>query len=213
MAISESHPVHFVDQQMKYVRRQIVTGCAVLRDLASPNLSPRMFFLDFFVYPPIILLCLFVAFDHSGLEQWLKSATLIVSGYWFWTLTEYVAHRFVLHRVPVFATLHKAHHDEPHALIGTPTIFSLVVFYCFAFWPVAEFDGMRPAASWFAGLLLGYFLYVTAHYIVHHVSSGGFRFVKKLKRQHALHHHSEADCNFGVTTSFWDRLFGTLSVR
>ncbi len=203
--------MQFSDQHMNYVRRQVVTGYAVLKNFASPDMSPRMFFLDFYVYPPVILVCLFFAFDHGGLEQWLKSAALIVSGFWFWTLTEYVAHRFVLHRVPVFATLHKAHHDEPHALIGTPTVFSLVVFYCFAFWPVAELDGMRPAASWFAGLLIGYLLYVTAHYLVHHVGSGGFRIIKKLKRQHALHHHGEADCNFGVTTSFWDRMFGTLS--
>ena len=198
---------------MKYMRRQIVTGYSVLKDFASPDMSSCMFFLDFYVYPPVILVCLFFAFDHSGLEQWVKSAALIVSGLSFWTLTEYVAHRFILHRVPVFASLHKAHHDEPHALIGTPTCFSLVVFYCFAFWPVAEIDGLRPAASWFAGILAGYFLYITVHFVVHNVGSGGFRIVKRLKRQHALHHHGEADCNFGVTTNFWDHLFGTLSVR
>lgn len=213
MAKIGNHTVHFVDQQMKYMRRQIDAGCCAVKGFASPDMSPRMFFLDFYVYPPVILVCLFIAFDHGGLEQWVKSALLILSGCCAWTLTEYIAHRFVLHRVPVFATLHRAHHDEPRAFQGTPTIFSLMAFYCFAFWPIAEFYGMRPAASWFAGLLVGYFLYISAHYVVHHVGSGGFRFVKKLKRQHSLHHHSEVGCNFGVTTTFWDRLFGTLSLR
>ena len=65
---------------MRYVRQQIVTGYAALKDFASPDMSPRMFFLDFYVYPPVILVCLFFAFDHSGWEQWVKSTALIVSG-------------------------------------------------------------------------------------------------------------------------------------
>ena len=202
----ESRIVHFMGQQIK-------SGWLILKPVASPVMSPRMFYLDFFVYPPIILACLIIAFDHGGWLQWVKSVALIISGYGIWTLIEYVAHRFVLHRVVFFATLHGAHHDQPNALIGTPTVFSLAMFFCLAFWPIAEFDGMRPAASWFAGLLAGYFLYIVVHYLVHHVSSGGFRFIKVLKRRHALHHHSEVECNFGVTTNFWDRLFGTLAVR
>jgi sterol desaturase/sphingolipid hydroxylase (fatty acid hydroxylase superfamily) len=29
------------------------------------------------------------------------------------------------------------------------------------------------------------------------------------KRRHALHHHVCPDQNFGVTTDFWDAVFGT----
>lgn len=199
--------------QSSRLHRVFITTRAVLRGLVSPTMSPRMFYLDFFVYPVIIFVCLILAFDKSGYEQWAKSLTLIIAGYCFWTLAEYLVHRFILHRVPVFSTLHMAHHDEPKELIGTPTIFSLAAFYCVAFLPIAEYDGIQPAASWLSGLLAGYLWYVVAHYAVHHVGSGGYIFIKKLKRQHALHHHSEDSCNYGVTTKLWDRLFGTLAER
>ena len=205
--------MEFLEFQFRRLRRQIATGRAAVWGLVSPDMSPPMFFLDFVVYPSIIIACLFIAFDNSGYEQWLKSLTLVVSGYWFWTLAEYIVHRFVLHRVPLFSTLHKAHHAAPRELIGTPTVFSLAVFYCFAFWPIAEYDGVQPAASWLAGLLAGYFWYVAVHYAVHHFGSGGYSFIKRLKRQHAVHHHGEGECNFGVTTTLWDRLFGTLNAR
>ena len=29
------------------------------------------------------------------------------------------------------------------------------------------------------------------------------------KRRHALHHHAQEPCNFGVGTGVWDAVFGT----
>jgi sterol desaturase/sphingolipid hydroxylase (fatty acid hydroxylase superfamily) len=47
---------------------------------------------------------------------------------------------------------------------------------------------------------------------VHHLGSGGSRGLRRLIKLHAVHHH-DTDHNFGVTTAFWDRVFGTLASR
>ena len=179
----------------------------------SSQMSAQMFFLDFIVYPLLILVCLTVSFSGSTLHQVLISVALIISGYLTWGLVEYLVHRFVLHHVPFFSTVHMAHHDASGELIGTPTIFSVMIFYCFAYWPCAEVFGSRVASAFSAGLLAGYLFYVGVHYAVHHLGSGGFAFMRGLKRQHAMHHYGESGKNFGVTTVFWDRLFGTQATR
>lgn len=81
------------------------------------------------------------------------------------------------------------------------------------FWPIAEYDGIRPAASWLTGLLAGYLTYCAVHYVVHHFGSGGHGLIGRRKRQHAVHHHGKGNYNSGVTTTLWDRLLGTLAAR
>lgn len=203
--------MELVEFQYQRLRRYVVKAGAAMGGLVSPRMSQRMFFLDFIVYPILIVACLIVAFGNDSYGQWLESLALVVFGYGFWTLAEYLVHRFVLHHVPMFSAVHNAHHDAPRELIGTPTVLSVAVFFCSAFLPVAEFYGVRPAGAWLAGLLSGYLSYAAIHYAVHHLGSGGYGLVKRLKRQHGVHHHRNGNCNFGVTTSLWDRLFGTLA--
>ena len=184
-------------------------GSRRLKGLFAPVMSARMYFLDFYVYPPLIILCLIVAFKAVAAGKLPEMLALVIFGYLMWTLVEYLAHRYVFHHIAGFRGLHEAHHAEPNELIGSPTIFSLAIFYCLAYWPIASIWGVRPAAAFLAGLLTGYLSYVLVHYAVHHFGSHGFRLMKKLKRQHALHHHVSQQRYFGVTTSFWDKVFGT----
>ena len=39
------------------------------------------------------------------------------------------------------------------------------------------------------------------------------RYFYRLKRRHAQHHHVDGGRNFGVTTGFWDRIFGTVATK
>jgi sterol desaturase/sphingolipid hydroxylase (fatty acid hydroxylase superfamily) len=191
------------------MRRCIGIARTTASGIMSSQMSAQMFFLDFVVYPLLIIICLIIAFDGSAFRQALVSLALVISGYLIWGLVEYVIHRFVLHHVPFFSVIHKAHHDASDELIGTPTIISAVIFYCVVYWPGAEIFGYRPASAFSAGLLAGYLFYVSVHYAVHHLGSGGYGFMRKLKRRHAIHHYHVNEKNFGVTTGFWDRLFGT----
>ncbi|MEP7172430.1 MAG: sterol desaturase family protein [Aestuariivirga sp.] len=198
---------------LKSMKRCIAVARASGRGILASQMPAAVFFLDFVVYPLLILGCLTIAFDGSTPRQAMINAALVISGYLAWGLVEYAVHRFVLHHVPFFSAVHRAHHNASDELIGTPTILSVMIFYCLVYWPGMELLGHRPAAAFSAGLLAGYLFYAGVHYAVHHLGSGGFAFLQVLKRQHAMHHHGASEKNFGVTTVFWDRLFGTLAAR
>lgn len=178
-------------------------------------MSPRWFFMDFYVYPPMIVLALLVAFD-GGWGQAVQSAGLVVLGGVVWTLAEYLIHRFGFHHLPGLKAAHMAHHADPAGLHGSPTVVTVLVFAGLVALPLWWVAGLAPAAALTAGAMLGYLWYVTVHYVVHHAGSlgpgwlrGGMR---ALIRAHAVHHH-QTRWNFGVTTTLWDRVFGTLHRR
>jgi 4-hydroxysphinganine ceramide fatty acyl 2-hydroxylase len=64
------------------------------------------------------------------------------------------------------------------------------------------------AFHFMAGLVNGYLFYSFIHYSIHR-----FRPPKRFKRlwsHHTLHHYKYGEKAFGVSTLFWDRVFGTL---
>ena len=177
----------------------------------SPDMTPFLFFLDFLVHPPIILASiawgLYISQSHS---IWL-ALSMIPLGLLTWTLIEYLVHRFVLHQIPGLQDMHQAHHDETQELIGTPTPVSLPLLLIAVLWPMTYALGTSLALLWFAGFLIGFIAYTFVHYAVHHLSSGGRRWLKQLKFQHNIHHHGTSNQNFGVSTSLWDHVFRTYS--
>jgi len=58
------------------------------------------------------------------------------------------------------------------------------------------------------GVVAGYLVYSLTHHATHHWRSRG-PLARRRKQWHAQHHHSDAPVCFGVTTRFWDRVFGT----
>ena len=65
------------------------------------------------------------------------------------------------------------------------------------------------AFSVLAGFLVGYAFYLLVHYSVH-IFRAPNNFFKFLWVNHAIHHYSEDDIMFGVSTPIWDYVFGTL---
>src|SRR5690606_36564312 len=61
-------------------------------------------------------------------------------------------------------------------------------------------------AAFFAGFLFGYLIYDECHYAMHHANfkSGLF---KKIKDHHMLHHYSDPERGFGVSSAIWDVIF------
>ena len=198
--------MEFAEAGLENLKRYGRKSREIAWGFVTPNMSPVMFFLDFVFYPPVIIICLAVGFWHIPA---ITAVTLVCGGIFTWTLAEYSVHRFVLHRIAIFSKLHQAHHDESLELIGTPTLYSAFFLVAVAYLPAAVLTDRYTAACWFAGLLIGYVYYVFVHYAVHHLSSGGFQFMKSLKRQHSIHHHGASESNFGVTTDLWDRVFRT----
>ncbi|RVW30084.1 Dihydroceramide fatty acyl 2-hydroxylase FAH1 [Vitis vinifera] len=65
------------------------------------------------------------------------------------------------------------------------------------------------APALFGGGLLGYVMYDVTHYYLHHGQPSS-KVPRNLKKYHLNHHFRIQDMGFGITSSLWDRVFGTL---
>lgn len=125
-----------------------------------------------------------------------------------WTLIEYVVHRYVLHGLQPFKRWHAEHHLRPRALICSPTIVTAPLFVLLVFLPVLWLCGIWQGSALSLGLLAGYLAYGLIHHATHHWQMPG-AWLAQRKRWHALHHHLAQPVCFGVTSSFWDLVFGS----
>jgi sterol desaturase/sphingolipid hydroxylase (fatty acid hydroxylase superfamily) len=192
-------------------RSYLSSAWTFAKSLVSPQMTPTLFFMDFIVHPPIILASIFWGLYINHDNSILLALSMVPAGLLVWTLIEYLVHRFVLHKIPGLQEMHQAHHDETQELIGTPTPLSLPILFLIVLWPMTYLLGSSLAWLWFAGFLIGFIGYTFVHYAVHHLSSGGWRWLKHLKFQHNVHHHGTSNFNFGVSTSLWDHVFRTYS--
>ncbi len=167
------------------------------------------------IYIPVLSSMMYYAYQHfhySGLQVFL----LWCSGMFFWTLFEYVAHRFLFHLISetergqkIIYILHGNHHHYPRdkqRLIMPPVpglIISSVVF------SIQYLILGKAALLFFPGFIVGYLIYGTIHYAIH-AFNPPFKFMKPLWRNHHLHHYKDQNKGFGVSTTLWDRVFGTM---
>ncbi len=142
-------------------------------------------------------------------DQRLALIVFTLAGLGGWTLIEYVLHRFVLHHIPPFCHWHEEHHRRPTALIFTPTILSASINALLVFLPAFVVLGnLRQACALTLGILTGYLAFGITHHAIHHWHLDN-TWLKQRKHWHALHHHTvQAGC-YGVTTAFWDHVFGS----
>lgn len=170
-------------------------------------------------YGGISIAMLAYAVRWQGLSWWSVGA-LFLSGTLTWTLTEYILHRFVLHYVedhPVIQRWHNfahgAHHDVPRDLrfvTASPFVtFPIAVLFWLLFWLIL---GWKWVWAFYAGFGIGYVLYEYTHYAIHRYPHPPLSFLRGLWQNHNLHHFKTPDKRFGVTTTLWDRVFGTYKV-
>ena len=179
------------------------------------SLSKVPFFVPLIVYIPVIAFLIWKAFFDIQMSA-LAFAGWLFSGIFIWTLSEYLLHRFVFHLVPssglghrIHFIFHGVHHDYPNdakRLVMPPSasIPLAIAFYLL-------FDWLLPHEAIFAffpGFIGGYLVYDMTHYALHHAN---FRtpFLKKLKQHHMLHHYSDSTKGYGVSLSFWDKIFNS----
>ena len=163
---------------------------------------------------PIIFCCLYLAYfeKHFAIG---RIALIYVGALFFWTLFEYVFHRFVFHIVGESKgakrfryVLHGIHHEyplDPERLFMPPlpgillsaTLFG--IFYIFLGQWIWAF---------FPGFLSGYLMYVFTHYAIHKYKPP--KALKFIWKHHSHHHYKDDERAFGVSNIFWDRIFGTM---
>ena len=180
--------------------------------ILSFKLGKVAYAVDLAVYLIAPTLAAAVVYYFSERGEALPILAAAILGFVSWTLLEYVLHRFVLHHLPPFKQWHGDHHLNPTAAVGTPTMFSLSLIALIIFLPAVYLAGWQLGGGFAMGLLVGYSIYTWVHHGEHHWH-GQNKWFRKLKRAHAIHHYAHNDRNYGVTTSFWDRLFGTYSQK
>ncbi|MBT2509810.1 sterol desaturase family protein [Streptomyces sp. ISL-98] len=70
--------------------------------------------------------------------------------------------------------------------------------------------GLGCAAT--SGFTVGYVIYDTLHYYLHHHRPTS-RIGRSLRRRHMQHHFRDNRTGFGVSCPYWDYVFGTAPLR
>jgi sterol desaturase/sphingolipid hydroxylase (fatty acid hydroxylase superfamily) len=171
------------------------------------------YYMDFVVFPIVLPALLIAAHRYGGQIHPLAATTAVFSGVFFWTFLEYAIHRFVLHAGLVFSADHEAHHAAPKAEIGTPTWLTLLILVFGIYLPAVLLLHLGLGLLFGFGVTFGYLVYSFAHYSLHQWNFRNDGLFNTWKRIHALHHFGAKDGNFGVTSSLWDHVFGTVVVK
>jgi sterol desaturase/sphingolipid hydroxylase (fatty acid hydroxylase superfamily) len=141
---------------------------------------------------------------------------LFLAGVVFWSLFEYVAHRYIFHWDPktekarkFVYILHGNHHHFPRdrqRLFMPPVPSLLISSTLFAImWLVMGWNVL----AFFPGFVFGYLMYGTMHYAIH-AWNPPFKWMKPLWRNHHLHHYKNEHNGYGVSSTLWDHIFGTM---
>lgn len=126
-----------------------------------------------------------------------------------YSLIEYVFHRWLLHGS--LTRDHKLHHVEPSAAHAMPFSTGLAA-HTVMLVTLSLGIGLDLALCITLGSSIGYAIYGQLHELIHRDPSLARRLTPRLYRHHMLHHRTRSggdEYNFGVLTTFWDRLFGT----
>jgi 4-hydroxysphinganine ceramide fatty acyl 2-hydroxylase len=146
----------------------------------------------------------------------LLTASLFLAGFLFFTLLEYLAHRFFFHMVPstkikakIQYSVHGVHHEFPKDKdrLAMPPIIAML--YAAAFYFVFLFLLGDYVFSFLAGILIGYATYLLVHYMVHAFQPPKNR-LKILWVHHGIHHYKNPEVAFGVSSPLWDYVFRTM---
>jgi len=179
------------------------------------SLSKVHFSIPLFIFVPVIGYFAWKAIFPGEMSLILFGAYFL-SGIFIWTFTEYVMHRFVFHFTPkgkwmerIHFIFHGVHHDYPNdanRLVMPPSAsIPLAAGFYFLF---TLFLQEFAVAAFFSGFMSGYLFYDMTHYALHHTNFKS-NFWKKLKKHHMLHHYSDSENGYGVSSDFWDKIFGS----
>ncbi len=167
----------------------------------------------FLIYSGFLL---YYSITSIGTLSGWQTAGIFAAGLFVFSLVEYVMHRYLFHigtstkrREKLQYTLHGVHHEFPKdkERLAMPPIMSITIATTLLF--VFKLILGDLVFAFLPGFLVGYAAYLSMHYILHSFKApkGFFNF---LWVNHAVHHYKDQTKAYGVSTPFWDYVFGTL---
>ena len=167
------------------------------------------------MYAPVLLLLPYYSISSLSLEAW-QVVLVFLGGMFFWTFTEYILHRFAFHYHPdtdrgkrINYVLHGNHHEYPRDrerlfMPAAPSLIIASMFFMVFYLVLGKYS-----FPFFPGFMFGYLIYGSMHYAIH-AWNPPFKWMKPLWRNHHLHHYKHGDLGFGVSSTLWDHVFGTM---
>lgn len=167
------------------------------------------------MYLPLIIYLVLHSYNKFNFPLIYISA-IFLAGMLSWTFFEYLMHRFAFHfiadnpRIQRFVyILHGNHHEYPRdkERLFMPPVPSLIIASLFfsLFYSVVGIN----VFMFFPGFIFGYLMYGSMHFAIH-AWNPPYKWMKPLWRNHHLHHYKNEHRGFGVSTTLWDRVFGTM---
>lgn len=141
-------------------------------------------------------------------------------GLFFWTIVEYVFHRFGFHGEDKYLAdstlafalhflIHGIHHAFPQDKLRLvfPPILALPIYQYIFKSVFLSFPAFMNEPV-MAGAVFGYVAYDMIHYYLHHNTPLN-EYWHGMKIYHMQHHYKNGRLGFGVSQKLWDIVFGT----
>lgn len=185
------------------------------------SMMERMTSTPWFVVPLLWVPVACALLHHAHTRLGLAAASLpwaVAVGVLGWQLVEYSIHRWLFHLKPtgpksieLHFMLHGHHHKYPmdvDRLVFPPLPAGLAMGLFFGL--LASLLPLAWAVALMGGGILGYTAYDTTHWALH--SNAWDPFVTpKLRTSHMDHHYVNDTVGYGISSTLYDLLFGTLS--
>ena len=153
-------------------------------------------------------------------------------GVFVWTLLEYVLHRFLFHidleklrnlvgghttQLGKLLTIthfcmHGVHHSmpcDPLRLVFPPVLSGMILGFIYGGLRIISLFPVKWIDIVVSGILFGYTLYDTMHYMLHYHRDIKIGYFLTMKRYHMHHHFRDSGRGFGITSKLWDSCFAT----
>jgi sterol desaturase/sphingolipid hydroxylase (fatty acid hydroxylase superfamily) len=183
----------------------------VLEKLSRTHISVPLTI--FFLYASTLL---YWSITHTSLSVG-TTVLMFVCGIFVFTWVEYMVHRHVFHmstynklREKIQYVIHGVHHEFPKdkdRLAMPPLLSVTIATILLLFFRLILGD---LAFAFLPGFLVGYAYYLSIHYMVHAFQPPK-NFLKWLWINHSIHHYKNGESIFGVTSTFWDHVYGTMA--
>jgi sterol desaturase/sphingolipid hydroxylase (fatty acid hydroxylase superfamily) len=169
----------------------------------------------FFVYSTGLL---YWSITHTSLSAGITVGMFVI-GFITFTWIEYMVHRYVFHmgtftelRERIQYTVHGVHHEFPKdkSRLAMPPLLSITISTVLLL--LFRLIMGDLVFSFLPGMLVGYAYYLSVHYMVH-VYQPPKNMFKWLWINHSVHHYKHGEYVFGVSSPFWDYVYGTMKEK
>ena len=170
------------------------------------------------IFVATTLLSLYYGFTHGFLSG-LSALGLFVGGWFLFTFVEYATHRYLYHlpattprRARFQYTMHGVHHEFPKdkTRLAMPPI--ITVFVASLLFFIFRLVFGTWAFGVLAGFTFGYATYLFVHYAIHAYSPPK-NFLQVWWTHHSQHHYRQDEVAFGVSSTLWDHIIGTMPTK